>query len=113
MYVCMYVCMYGWMDGWMTGIPAPPPLPRIRHCSGLVKYSVGQRAAKWLSVITAVTIIALYLKAFAGCNGLDGLDGEASPEKGTFLKLQAYERLEISLVEKYERVGKSVTSVGK
>ena len=30
------------------------------------------------------------------------------PERGTFFTLQVYERLGISLVEVYERVGKSV-----
>ena len=42
-----------------------------------------------------------------------GLYGEASPEMGTFLRLQGqgYERVMISLVEVYERVG--VISVGK
>ena len=44
------------------------------------------------------------------CNGLYG---EAPPEMGTFLRLQGhrYERVGISLVEVYERVG--VISVGK
>ena len=38
-----------------------------------------------------------------------GLYREALPEKGTFFKLQVYERVGISLVEVCERVGKSVT----
>ena len=38
----------------------------------------------------------------------DGLYGEASPERGTFLKASGYERVGISLVEVYKRVGKSV-----
>ena len=43
----------------------------------------------------------------------NGLYGEAKPEMGTFLRLQGqgYERIMISLVEVYERVG--VISVGK
>ena len=36
------------------------------------------------------------------------LYGEAPPERGTFIRLQVYERVEISLVELYERVEKSV-----
>ena len=36
------------------------------------------------------------------------LYGEAPPERGTFFRLQVYERVEISLVELYERVEKSV-----
>ena len=38
---------------------------------------------------------------------------EAPPERGTFVRLQVYERVEISLLEVYERVGKSVIWVGK
>ena len=45
----------------------------------------------------------------------NGPYGEALPEIGTFLRLQGqgYERLGISIVEVYERVGRSVISVGK
>ena len=45
----------------------------------------------------------------------NGLYGEAPPEMGAFLRLQGqgYERVGISLVEVYERVEKSVSSVGK
>ena len=38
----------------------------------------------------------------------NGLYGEAPLEKGTFFRLQEYKRVEILLVEVYERVGKSV-----
>ena len=38
---------------------------------------------------------------------------EAPPERRTFVRLQVYERVEISLVEVYERVGKSVIWVCK
>ena len=38
----------------------------------------------------------------------NGLYGEAPPESGTFFTLQVYERVGISRVEVYERVGKSV-----
>ena len=38
----------------------------------------------------------------------DGLYGEAPPERSIFFRLQVYERLGISLVEVYTRVGKTV-----
>ena len=43
----------------------------------------------------------------------NGLYGEASapPERGTFIKLQVYERVEILLVEVFKRGGKSVILV--
>ena len=44
-------------------------------------------------------------------NGLYGADGEALPERGTFLRLQVSGRVGISLVEVYEMVAKSVISV--
>ena len=43
-----------------------------------------------------------------GGSPYNGLYGEALPERGTFIRLQVYERVEILLVEVYERVGKSV-----
>ena len=51
------------------------------------------------------------LASFRGVGGLlsiMALYGEAPPERGTFFRLQVYERVEISLVELYERVEKSV-----
>ena len=41
----------------------------------------------------------------------NGLLGETPPKRGTFLRLQVYERVSISLVEVYERVVKSVISI--
>ena len=38
----------------------------------------------------------------------NGLYGEAPPERGTFFRLQVYERVGIIFLEVYERVGKSV-----
>ena len=38
----------------------------------------------------------------------NGLYGEAPPERGTFFRLQVYERVGISQVEIYKRVQKSV-----
>ena len=43
-----------------------------------------------------------------GGTRLDGLYGEAPPERSTFFRLQVYERVGISLVELYKKVGKSV-----
>ena len=38
----------------------------------------------------------------------NGLYGEAPPERGTFFTLQVYERVGISRVDVYEKVGKPV-----
>ena len=38
----------------------------------------------------------------------NGLYGEATPERGTFFRLQVHKRVGISQVEVYKRVGKSV-----
>ena len=46
-----------------------------------------------------------------GGSPCNGLYGEAPAERGTFLRLQVYERVGILLVEVYERVGKSVIRV--
>jgi len=43
----------------------------------------------------------------------NGLHGEAPPERGTFFRLQVYERVGTLLVEVYKRVGKSLTWVCK
>ena len=43
----------------------------------------------------------------------NGVYGEAPPERGTFFRLQVYERVGILLVEVYESVGLSVISVRK
>ena len=51
-----------------------------------------------------------------GGTSYNGLYGEALPERGTFFRPQVYERVVISLIEVYERVGrvgKSVILVGK
>ena len=41
----------------------------------------------------------------------NGLYGEAPPERGSFFRLQVYDREGILLVEVYESVGLSVISV--
>ena len=43
-----------------------------------------------------------------GGTSYNGLYGEAPPERGTFFTLQVYERVGISRVVVYERVGKSI-----
>ena len=43
----------------------------------------------------------------------NGLYGEAPPKRGTFFRLQVYERVGISLVEVYKRVGKFVIRICK
>ena len=47
-----------------------------------------------------------------GCSTND-LYGEAPCKRGTFFRLQAYKRVEISLAEVYEGVGKCVILVSK
>ena len=58
--------------------------------------------------------MALFIPGGAPHNDLYG---EASRERGTFFRLQVasgiYKRVEISLAEVYERVGKCVISVSK
>ena len=44
---------------------------------------------------------------------MSGPYGEAPPKRGSFSRLQMYKRVEMSLAEIYERVGKSVISVCK
>ena len=48
-----------------------------------------------------------------GGTSYNGLYGEAPPERGTFFKPQVYERVGISLVEVYGKVGKYVILVCK
>ena len=43
----------------------------------------------------------------------NSLYGEVPPKRGTFFRLQVYERVGISQVEVYEMVGESVISVFK
>ena len=43
----------------------------------------------------------------------NGLNSEAPPKRGTFFRLQLYERVGMSLVGVYERVRKSVISGSK
>ena len=56
---------------------------------------------------TFYSVMAWFLIPGGG-NPYDGLYGEARPKRGTFFRLQVYERIGILLVEVYEKVGKSV-----
>ena len=50
----------------------------------------------------------LRIKKTRGGTPYDGLYGETPPERGTFFRLRVYDRVGISLVEIYKRVGKFV-----
>ena len=52
-------------------------------------------------------------KLSPGGNSLKVLYGEGPPERGTFFRLQVYERAGILLVKVYKRAGKSVIWVGE
>ena len=47
------------------------------------------------------------------CSNKNGLYAKAPPQGNTISRLQVYGSVGISLVEVYERVGKTVISVGK
>ena len=55
-------------------------------------------------------LVALFIP---GGTPHNGLYGQAPRERGTFFRLQVYTRVEISLAEVYETVGKCVISVSK
>ena len=59
------------------------------------------------------TFFAISRGGGGGCTPYNGLYGEAPPERGTFFRLQVYERVGILLVVVYERVEKSVIWVRK
>ena len=60
-------------------------------------------------------LAALLLTRGGGGEGTPyhGLYGEAPPKRATFFRLHGYEKVGISLVEVYKRVGKSVIWVCK
>ena len=66
--------------------------------------------------MTHITIInlvvryhgSIYAPQGGGVTPVYGLNGEDPPKCGTFFRLQVYEKVGISLVEVYERVGRSV-----
>ena len=65
----------------------------------------GIRVDKGPIEFTEIRLGVAYIPGSAPNNGLYG---EALPERGIFLRLQVYERVEILLVEVHEREGKSV-----
>ena len=56
------------------------------------------------------TIFSFHL-CYPGGTPYHGLYGEASPGKDTFFRTRVHKRVGISIVEVYERVGKSVVLV--
>ena len=71
---------------WRTSRDYPPPPPTtIKHTTGVTdNKKYSSHDSHWLS-----------------------------PERGTFFRLQVYQRIKISLIKVSERVGKSLTSVCK
>ena len=80
----------------------------------MVEYSVqcgeqDQRSSRTQGQYTP--LVPLVTQSTTGGGGgthYDGLHREALPKSGTFLRLQVYGKVGISLVEVYRRVGKSV-----
>ena len=61
-----------------------------------------------LNAVCTYTCTYACIWAHLGDTPYNGLYGEALPERGTSFRLQVYERVGISIVEVYDRVGKSV-----
>ena len=88
-------------------------------CVGLAAFRVKED----LNIVLAPgnrthNIIKLLCSAPRGGGGdggtpYDGLYGEALPERGTFFRLQVYERVQSLLVDVYKRVGESVIWICK
>ena len=72
---------------------------KTMNCNGRLEsaFLYKERERDWLSKIPG-----------GGGTPHNGLYGEAPAEKGTFFRLKVFKRVEILLVEVYERVGKSV-----
>ena len=82
--------------------PPPPAPPTIKHATGVTdnkKYS--SRDHESLAIDPG------------GHHQNTGSYREVPPKRGTFFRPRAYQRIKISLVEVFERVEKSVTSVCK
>ena len=66
--------------------------------------------------MTHITIINLVVRHHGSCYApqggrdtpVNGLNGKDQPRSGTFFRFQVYEKFGTSLVEVYERVGRSV-----
>ena len=61
----------------------------------------------------AILISLVLWRPKGGGTTYNGLYREAPPKRGTFFRLEVYERVQILLVEVYERVGESVIWVCK
>ena len=59
-----------------------------------------------LGTILTVQIFINFVTHPRGASGYNGPYREAPPERGTFSRLEVYERVGISLVEAYETGGK-------
>ena len=64
-------------------------------------------------VDSSLRVRLLTVSVAQGSTPYNGLYGEAPHKRGTFFRLQVYERVGTLLVEVYKRVGKSVISVCK
>ena len=53
-------------------------------------------------------VVVIHKFPLGGGTPFEVLYGEAPPKRGTFIRLQVYERVGILLVEVFKRVGKSV-----
>ena len=67
-----------------------------------------QRVDNFNQRIKCIGLSTFYPGGGGGGTPYNGLYGEAPPERGIFFTLQVHERVGISRVEVYERVGKSV-----
>ena len=65
-----------------------------------------------LAAVVCLFVCFLHKKSLGG-TPYNSLYGEVLPKRGTFFRLQVYERVGISQVEVYEMVGESVISVFK
>ena len=87
----------------MFRIPLLIKLP-VQYCMRLI-------FCLWMYITITISrrnILGYLFTARGGGTPYNALYGEASPERGTFFRLQVYERVEISQVEVYKRVGKPV-----
>ena len=74
-------------------------------------FNFNKGRAAWYRVVRLLLVCQtdpVSLGRWEGVFPYNGRYGEAPPERGTFFRFQVYESEGISLVEVYERVGKSV-----
>ena len=80
--------------------------PQFRVNQGYIDLHGFQHLIGFLNLFFSGPLLTLLTAR--GDTPYNGLYGEAPPERGTPFTLQVYERVGISRVEVYERVGKSV-----